>query len=123
MRGLCGRSGAEDWVKLLFDENLSPKLVLRLISLFPESAHVHDCGLGTSDDSAIWQFAIERGFTIISKDLDFHDRSILKGSPPKVIWLRIGNCSTVRTENLLRSSVSKIADFDSNPNKTLLILP
>lgn len=90
-------------VKLLFDENLSPKLVRRLTDLFPDSAHVHECGLGATDDGGIWQFAFDRGFAIVSKDLDFYDRSILRGSPPKLIWLRTGNCSTAEVERLLRT--------------------
>ncbi len=110
-------------VKLLFDENISPKLVQRLASLFPDSMHVDKCGLGASDDGRIWQFAATQGFTIVSKDLDFFDRSILSGSPPKVIWLRTGNCSTVEVEKLLRTFSAEIAGFDANPNESLLILP
>lgn len=110
-------------MKLLFDENLSPKLVQRLASLFQESAHVHDCGLGASDDASIWEFAAAREFIIVSKDSDFFDRGILNGSPPKVIWLRTGNCSTVSVENLLRSFAANVAVFGSNPNESLLILP
>ena len=85
--------------------------------------HVHECGFGASDDGVIWQFAVTRGFAIVSKDLDFFDRSVLSGSPPKVIWLRTGNCSTTRVENLLRTFAAEIATFDSNPNESLLILP
>lgn len=110
-------------MKLLFDENLSPKLAQRLASLFPDSAHVHECELGASDDGVIWQFAVARGFAIVSKDLDFYDRSILNGSPPKLIWLRTGNCSTALVETLLRSFAGEIERFDSNPDESLLILP
>lgn len=85
-------------MKLLLDENLSPRLVARLTDLFPGSSHVHECGLGASPDTVIWDFAASNGFTIISKDLDFHDRSVLRAGPPKVIWLRTGNCSTDRVE-------------------------
>jgi predicted nuclease of predicted toxin-antitoxin system len=110
-------------VKLLFDENLSPKLVRRIADLFPDSAHVHESGLGSSDDAQIWQFAAARGFAIVSKDLDFYDRSMLHGSPPKLIWLRTGNCSTQHIESLLRAFVAKIQQFDSNQGESLLILP
>ena len=110
-------------MKLLFDENLSPKLVRRLADMFPDSAHVHECGLGASDDGQIWQFAVAGGFAIVSKDLDFYDRSILHGSPPKLIWLRTGNCSTPHIEGLLRSYSAAILHFDSDPNESLLILP
>jgi predicted nuclease of predicted toxin-antitoxin system len=110
-------------VKLLFDENLSPKLVQRMVSLFPDSAHVHECDLGASDDGIIWQFPAARGFAIVSKDLDFYDRSILNGSPPKVIWLRTGNCSTAQVENLLRTFALEIAGFESKDGESLLVLP
>jgi predicted nuclease of predicted toxin-antitoxin system len=63
-------------VKLLFDENLSPGLVSRLADLFPNSAHVHECGLGESSDTAIWAFAAREDFTIVSKDWDFHDQAL-----------------------------------------------
>ena len=110
-------------MKLLFDENLSPKLVGRVADMFPDSAHVHDCGLGASDDAQIWQFAREQGFAIVSKDLDFYDRSILHGSPPKLIWLRTGNCSTRHIESLLRNFLTAIHHFAADPNESLLILP
>jgi predicted nuclease of predicted toxin-antitoxin system len=110
-------------VKLLFDENLSPTLVRRLAGTFPDSAHVHDCDLGASDDDQIWQFAVAHSFAIISKDLDFCDRSILHGSPPKLIWLRTGNCSTLHIESLLRTFAAAIHHFDADPTESLLILP
>ena len=110
-------------MKLLFYENLSPKLVQRLASLYPNSAHVHDCGLGASDDGDIWRFAALQGFAIVSKDLDFYDRSILKGGPPKLIWLRTGNCATAQVEYLLRLHAAKVASFEANPDESLLILP
>jgi predicted nuclease of predicted toxin-antitoxin system len=110
-------------VKLLLDENLSPKLVRRVADLFPESAHVHECGLGSSDDAQIWLFAKTQGFALVSKDLDFYDRSILHGSPPKLIWLRTGNCSTKHVENLLRTFSTAIERFNADPNESLLILP
>ena len=110
-------------MKLLFDENLSPKLVRRLADLFPDSAHVHDCGLGASDDGDIWQLASVQNFTIVSKDLDFYDRSILHGSPPKLLWLRTGNCSTNHIEHLLRTFFTDIIQFEADPEECLLILP
>jgi predicted nuclease of predicted toxin-antitoxin system len=110
-------------VKLLFDENLSPKLARILAATFPDSRHVHECGLGQADDDAIWQFAAAREFVIVSKDLDFYERSVLKGSPPKIVWLRMGNCSTDEIAHLLRAYAAEIMHFDSNPGETVLILP
>ena len=74
-------------MKLLFDENLSPALPVRLAGLFPDSAHVRNLGLARAPDTLIWQHALEHGFAIVSKDEDFHHLSFLRGAPPKVIGL------------------------------------
>ena len=70
-------------MKLLLDENLPPRLADVLQSEFSGSIHVHSCGLGSADDEAIWEYARREGFTIVSKDSDFQERSVLCGSPPK----------------------------------------
>jgi len=81
-------------LKLLFDQNLSPVLIEELQDVFPGSAHTEALGLARADDSSIWEYARENGFTIVSKDADFPERGVLLGSPPKVVWIRRGNCST-----------------------------
>jgi predicted nuclease of predicted toxin-antitoxin system len=98
-------------VKLLFDENPSPDLAAALADLYPESEHVHHCGLGSSDDLAVWGYAKGNGFAIVSKDSDFQERSVLQGHPPKIIWLRVGNCASAEIEVLLRSASSAITRF------------
>ncbi len=75
-------------MKLLLDENLTPRLVDVLADLYPGAVHVHHCGLGSADDGVIWDYARINNFTIVSKDSDFQDRSVLSGALPKVIWLR-----------------------------------
>lgn len=110
-------------MKLLYDENLSPSLAARLSEIFPGSAHVHDLGLGSAEDQGIWEHAREHGFTVVSKDLDFHDRSMLLGSPPKVIWIRLGNCSTTAVEQLLKERRREIERFVLDPDSALLALP
>lgn len=72
-------------MKLLFDQNLSRKLVTRLADLFPDSSHVQFHNLTEADDSDIWEFAKSQDFCIVTQDADFADRSRLYGSPPKVI--------------------------------------
>lgn len=109
-------------MKLLFDENLSPRLVGRLADIYPGSTHVHECGLGSSDDKAIWQHAKDNGFTIVSKDSDFQERSVLHGLPPKLIWLRAANCTSAEIENLLRSAVPVIARFIQEDEESCLVL-
>jgi len=81
-------------MKLLFDENLSRRLVKDLADLYPGSEHVVRLGWERSDDGAIWALAKPKGYTIVTQDSDFAERSILEGAPPKVIWIRIGNSRT-----------------------------
>jgi len=109
-------------MKLLFDENLSPKLTNRLSDLFPESLHVRDAGMKSITDSIVWDYAKDNNLMIVSKDSDMHDLSLAFGIPPKVIWLRIGNCSTLQVENLLRRAFSTIKLFYEDESLSLLVL-
>ena len=109
-------------MKLLFDENLSPQLVPVLRDLYPGSAHVHECGLGSAADVAIWEYAKASGFTIVSKDSDFEERSVLSGAPPKIIWVRTGNCSSVEVESLLRAAFARVKRFIEEDEETCLIV-
>ena len=86
---------------LLFDENLAARLVAELADLYPDCIHVADRGLTGGSDRAIWEHARDRGLVIVSKDEDFQRLSVLYGAPPKVIWIRLGNCSTAEIIRLL----------------------
>jgi predicted nuclease of predicted toxin-antitoxin system len=81
-------------VRLLLDQNLSPRLVSTLADVFPRSIHVSDVGLSRATDEVVWNYAAQHGYVIVSKDAEFHQRSFLLGHPPKVVWIRRGNCST-----------------------------
>jgi len=109
-------------VKLLFDENLSVKLVERLSDLFPASEHVSRIGLEGYPDKAVWETAKAEDYLIISKDNDFRQRAFLFGSPPKVIWLQIGNAGTNVIEGLIRKEMSRIRNFESDREEALLVL-
>jgi len=109
-------------VKLLFDQNISHRLVAALQQEYADSQHVREVGLKDATDAAVWQFAARNGFTIVTKDADFHQRSFLFGHPPKVIWLRVGNCPTAAIEVLLRHRAREIAVFVSDPESAFLIL-
>lgn len=100
-------------MKLLFDQNLSRKLVTRLADIFPNSSHVQFHALTEAEDSEIWEFAKAQGFCIVTQDADFADRSRLYGAPPKVIWLRWGNAPTSSVEAIFRSGVETIQEFMS----------
>jgi predicted nuclease of predicted toxin-antitoxin system len=109
-------------MKLLFDENLSPRLVLLLCDLFPDSIHVRDVGLKAADDEVVWKYAQGNSLTICSKDSDMHQRSFVLGYPPKVIWVRLGNCSTTEVETLLRKHSKAIEAFARDDYASFLTL-
>lgn len=67
--------------------------------------------MSTSDDPDIWEYAKVNDFTIVTKDSDFYDVALVKGKPPKVVWLRCGNASTNAIEELLRSNEGAIKLF------------
>lgn len=98
-------------MKLLFDQNLSSRISELLQSEFPESKHVRNVGLVRASDEEVWTYARRNDFALVSKDADFQQRALLYGHPPKVIWLRIGNCSTSRAKELLRANASASASF------------
>lgn len=98
-------------MKLLFDHNLSPRLVQSLADIYPESLHVSSVGLDKEADLFVWSYAQANGFDIVSKDSDFNDLAFLHGFPPKIIWLQLGNCSTKDVENSLRSNADRIREF------------
>lgn len=109
-------------MKLLFDENLSHKLVGALADLFPDSEHVRNVGLKAGDDRLVWEYATTNDLIIVSKDSDFYQRSLLFGQPPKVVWIRRGNCSTSDIEALMRGHFDDIKDFNDDAQEALLIL-
>ena len=109
-------------MKLLFDENLSRRLVKDLADLYPGSEHVVRLGWERSDDGAIWALAKPKGYTIVTQDSDFAERSILEGAPPKFIWIRIGNSRTSEIEGMLRANYPAIQKFIEDPVDTCLML-
>lgn len=110
-------------MRLLIDENLSERLVAHLADCFAGSLHVRSAGLLGGKDGDIWNHAKDAGFTILTKDTDFQARSMLNGAPPKVILVRLGNCTTRNVEIVVRNSVEAIERFAAEPDASLLIIP
>lgn len=110
-------------MKLLFDENLSRRLVALLAAEYPGSEHVETAGLLAADDLTVWRYAASNNLAIVSKDSDFRHLSLLRGAPPKVIWLRIGNGPTAAAAALLRGRLVDVQAFDADPKASLLVLP
>jgi predicted nuclease of predicted toxin-antitoxin system len=109
-------------MKLLFDHNLSPQLVNRFTDLHPGSQHVFLLGMDQDDDRQIWEYAAQHEFTIVTRDSDYNDLSLLLGFPPKVIWIRRGNCSTQTIESILRAATAAIHEFNQTASIGVLTL-
>jgi predicted nuclease of predicted toxin-antitoxin system len=108
-------------VKLLLDQNLSSKLLTQLSDLVSGSVHVRFIGMAEADDTSIWNHAKAEGFTIASKDGDFHQLSLLYGAPPKVIWLRVGNAPTEEIADLMRARQEAIDAFIAGDGALLVL--
>jgi predicted nuclease of predicted toxin-antitoxin system len=108
--------------RLLFDQNLSYRLSALLADLFPESVHAREVGLTRADDLSVWRYASAQALTIVTKDSDFNQMSFLHGPPPKVVWLRTGNCSTREILALIRRDASEIVDFADFAEEGLMII-
>jgi predicted nuclease of predicted toxin-antitoxin system len=109
-------------MKLLFDQNLSPKLVNCLADLFPDSSHVQTEGLDCASDDQVWEHAQRNGFAIVTKDADYNNLSVVRSNPPKVIWLLLGNCTTAQVEAVFRARFADIEAFDNDPSVGTLAL-
>lgn len=109
-------------MRLLFDENLSPQLAASFQHEFPGSTHVHLVGLGSALDDEVWNYARENGFTVVTKDADYHERSLIGGYPPKVVWVRLGNVTTVQIERALREQVEAIRRLGEDKELAVLVV-
>jgi predicted nuclease of predicted toxin-antitoxin system len=109
-------------MKLLFDQNLSHKLVDRLQQEFPDSLHVRNIGLASADDSTIVRFALAQGFTIVSKDADFLALRFVLGEHVRMVWVRLGNGSTDQVEKALRTRRASIEALVDDPSQVIEIV-
>lgn len=109
-------------MRLLFDQNLSPKLVQKLADVYPQSEHVYNIALDKATDDEVWQFAHDDDYVIVTRDADFSDLNIFRGSPPKIVWIRIGNCPTSEIEAALRSREDEITAFASDDTSGILMI-
>ena len=105
---------------LLFDQNLSFRLCQHLDDVFPQSTQVGLVGLAEADDREVWRFARANGLILVSKDADFAEMVVLRGAPPKVIWLRVGNQPTAAIADRLRAQAAVIAAIASSAQAACL---
>jgi predicted nuclease of predicted toxin-antitoxin system len=109
-------------MKLLFDQNISYRILKKIEDIFPEAKHVKELKLDKSSDIEIWIYAKDNNFSIVTFDSDFMDLSILKGIPPKIIWLRLGNTSTNNIASIFRTKHKNIKEFLESEDSSLLEL-
>lgn len=109
-------------VRLLFDEPLSEELCEVLADIFPDSLHIRLLGQGGAADTTVWDSARTHGCLVVSKDEDFHRLAILRGPPPKFVWIQLGNCSTSDIAQLLRRRHGDIVRFSEQNEATVLEL-
>ena len=107
---------------LLFDQNISPRLVNNLADIYPNSVHVSTIGMGSALDNGIWQYARDNDYMIVTKDADFGEFGVIKGFPPKIIWIRRGNCSTQTIETILRENFLAISNLSEDEDVGILTL-
>jgi len=78
--------------------------------------------MACASDDDVWNYARDNVCIIVTKDADFSERSLLRGFPPKVIWIRRGNCSTSDIESLFREHRDLIFAFDLDQQAAVLQL-
>ena len=98
-------------MSLLFDQNISFKIIKKIEGIFPGSQQVKSLGLENKSDKEIWAFAKKHNYSIVTFDSDFYDLSIIWGSPPKIIWIRTNDQRTTSIEKLLKSHKETIKGF------------
>ena len=97
-------------MRFLIDAQLPPSLADRLRDAGHEAEHVNLIGLGAARDREIWTYARSKGAVIVTKDQDFADlaRSERKGAA--VVWVRIGNATSVALWRALEPVMPEILD-------------
>ena len=102
-------------MRLLFDQNISYRIVSKLSDYYPDSKQVRELGLSNAEDIDIWDYARKNDYVIVTFDADFYDIGLINGCPPKIVWLRTGNLTTNQIAYLLSKSLQRITDFCSQP--------
>jgi predicted nuclease of predicted toxin-antitoxin system len=97
-------------MKLLIDQNISHRIIHK--ATYPDAVHVRDLNLHDKNDPEIFMFARKRGYhAIVTLDEDFSFLLQSHGIPPKIVWLRTGNCSTSELAKVLLAKQSEILQF------------
>jgi predicted nuclease of predicted toxin-antitoxin system len=105
---------------LLFDDNISCRIIKKVKDIFPGSAHVTDFNPTLKTDIEIFKYAKQHNFTIVTQDEDFYELQLINGFPPKIIWFRMGNTSTLNILQKLIDKAESIISFEKNTEVGIL---
>jgi predicted nuclease of predicted toxin-antitoxin system len=109
-------------MRLLFDQNISYRVVKQLQANWPEFTHISNCKLTDAPDNVIWQYAKQSNYCIVTHDDDFDDLFSLYGFPPKVVKLKTGNLSNSQTILILNKHTETIKQFLNNSEEGFLTI-
>ena len=109
-------------MRLLFNNNLSHRLIAELADIHPDSLHVRDIGPEDTADTDIWDYAREHGLAIVTKDRDYREMSRVRGHPPKVVLITLRNCPTTRVVALLRQHQDELISLARDDEHAVLEL-
>ncbi len=70
----------------------------------------------------MWEFAGANDDIVVPKDSDFRQLALLRGPPPKVVWLRLGNVTTVGIATAVLDHNETIEQFATDEDEALLVL-
>ena len=70
----------------------------------------------TATDDEIWEHAKNNNFVIVTKDSDFEELSLIKGTPPQIIWIKTGNTDNKTILNILTDNKTKIEELLNTPD-------
>lgn len=107
---------------IIIDANLSPRLKVGLRKYFPGCVHVSDLRLSQADDMDIFRYAKQNNYHILSKDSDFEKLVLQYGSPPKLLWIKLGNCRTTEIAQVLENKRHEITAFLEHPQFSVLYI-
>jgi predicted nuclease of predicted toxin-antitoxin system len=107
-------------MKLLFDENISFRIVKRITEFFPDSIHISSIRPKISSDRLIFEYAKKHAYTIVTFDEDFQEIQSILGFPPKIVWLRMGNTSTTNVLQTLQRYFQEIKSMENDTDIGIL---
>lgn len=109
-------------MNLLFDQNISPRILKILPEEFSNCQQVRFAGLEDSSDFEIFQFAQENDFAVVTFDSDFVDLNSMYGTPPKIIYLNTGNLTTKNIFEFLIANILIINHYLKSESDDILEL-